>query len=110
MGGVLNKIGDYNKRVEIQAKTTVTDGMGGTTVTWVTLATVYAKITPVSSSERLEAMKNGNEITHRVNIRFRSVFKSAYRIKYGNRYFSIVGVMNVLEKGEELQMTCKEAA
>ena len=106
----MNRIGDYNKRVIIQAPLKVSDGMGGITTTYSDLATVWARINPVASSERLEAMKNGNEITHRVNIRYRSPFKAAWRIKYGNRCFSIVGVMNVQEKGEELQITVKEAA
>jgi len=104
------KIGDYRHRIEIQAPVRTSDGKGGFTTVYTTIATVWAKITPVASSERLEAKQLNSEITHRVNIRYRTKFNPSWRIKYGLRYFSIVGVMNVKEANAELQMVVKEAA
>jgi len=39
-----------------------------------------------------------------------SVFKSSWRLKFNNRYFAIVSVVNPGEKNEYLDLYCKEAA
>lgn len=103
-------IGDLNKRVEIQAQTKVSDGMGGWTVSYSTLATVWAAIWDATASEVNAANQTSLVITHRIRIRYRSAFKSAWRLKFGNRYFAIVSVVNKNEKNEYLDIMCKEAS
>jgi len=109
MGGVLN-IGHRKKFITVQAPTRIPDGIGGFVMSWATVWEVWAAIWPISSQEKTEAMSKGVDITHRVNIQYRAKFSPSWRIKYGNRYFSIVGLINPLEANRELQMTCKEAA
>lgn len=104
------KIGDLNKRITLQYQAKAPDGMGTSTVTWTDIATVWAAIWPVSASEQVKAMGTVQTITHRIRIRYRSVLKSSWRIKYGNRYFAIVGVTNPEERNEFLDILCKEAA
>jgi SPP1 family predicted phage head-tail adaptor len=103
-------IGDLNKRVTIQHKTRVADGMGGFADTWNDTATVWAAIWPVSASDLIQAAQTTLVVTHRIRIRYRSTFKAAWRVKFGNRYFSIISVLNPNEKNEYLDLICKEAA
>lgn len=104
-------IGELNKRVDIQAQTKVSDSMGGFTTTWTTLASsVAAAVWPVSANDVVQANAITMVITTRIRIRYRSVMKSAWRIKYGNRYFSIVSIIDQNEKHEFLDLLCKEAA
>jgi SPP1 family predicted phage head-tail adaptor len=102
--------GDLNKRVVIQAQTKTPDGLGGFVVVYSDLATVWAAIWPVSATERVSANTITLINTHRIRIRYRMGFKSSWRIKFGNRYFSIVSIINPNEANEYLDLMCKEAA
>ena len=103
-------IGELNKRITIQYKTRVGDGMGAFTETWNDSGTVWAAIWPVSANEQIQATQTVMTISHRIRIYYRSVFKSGWRVKFGNRYFAIVSVINPSEKNEWLDLLCKEAA
>jgi len=102
--------GDLNKRVDIQAQTKVSDGMGGFTTGWTTLRTIDAAIWDATSNERNQASATTLIISHRIRIRYLSVFKSSWRIKFGNRYFAIVSIVNPGEKNEYYDLYCKEAS
>jgi SPP1 family predicted phage head-tail adaptor len=105
------RAGDLNKLVDIQAQTKTPDGMGNFTTAWTTLASnVAAAIWDATSNERNQANATTLIITHRVRIRHRSILRSSWRLKFGNRYFAIVSVVNPGEKNEYLDLYCKEAA
>lgn len=102
--------GTLNKRITIQQQTKVSDLMGGFTISWVDVATVWAAIWPVSASEIVKAGATTMTVSHRIRIRYRSIFKAAWRLKFGNRYFAIASVINPNESNEVLDLMCKEAA
>lgn len=104
------RAGELNKRITLRQQTKASDGMGGTAVTWADVATVWAAIWPVSASEQTQAQSTTMVISHRIRIRYRSVLKASWRIKFGNRYFNIVSVVNPNEANEFLDLMCKEAA
>ena len=103
-------IGDLNRRITLQYSTRVSDGLGGWVVTWVDHATIFAAIWPVSVKEIVAANTTNMVISHRIRIRYRSVLKPSWRIRYANRYFSIVGITNPSESNEWLDILCKEVA
>jgi len=103
-------IGDLNKRIEIQIPTMVSNGMGGFITSYSTTATIFAAIWPVSAAETVQSMQPTMTISHRVRIRYRSVLRASWRIKFGLRYFNIVSIINPNERGEYLDIMCKEAA
>ena len=103
------RIGSLNKRIMLQYTTKVSDDMGGFTSTWTNAATVWAAIWPISAREQVQSMKETMTISHRIRIRYRSVLKPDWRVKFGNRYFNIVSIINQNEKNEMLDLMCKEA-
>lgn len=105
-------IGSLNKRIDIQAQTKVSDGMGGFTTTWTAVASsIPAAIWPVSASETVKAAQMSPTITHRIRIRYRAVLKASWRIKFGDRYFAIVGPPVDQNMAHQfLDIMCKEAA
>lgn len=103
-------IGDLNKRITLQAPTKVSDSMGGFVNSYSDMATVYAAIWPVSASDTIQANATVMVISHRIRIRYRSVLKTSWRIKFGNRYFTIVSITCPNEAREWLDIMCKEAA
>jgi len=102
-------IGDLNKRITIQYPTRVSDGMGNFTETWNDSDTIFAAIWPVSAKEQIQSMQNVMEITHRIRIRYMSVLRPDWRLKFGTRYFAILSVINQNERNEWLDLLCKEA-
>jgi len=104
------KAGELNKRITLQYQTKVPDGLGGFTTTWTDAATVWAAIWPVSANEQVQANATTMVISHRIRIRYRSVLKPSWRIKYGDKYFSIVSIINPNQAGRILDIMCKEAA
>ncbi|MFH2075682.1 MAG: phage head closure protein [Pseudomonadota bacterium] len=102
--------GALNKRITLQYTVKTPDGMGGWTVSYVDHATIWAAIWPTSAKELVAANATSMVVSHRIRIRYRSVLKAAWRIRFGNRYFAIVSVINPNEAGEWLDIMCKEAA
>jgi len=84
--------------------------MGGFQIVWIDACTTWAAIWPISANEIIAANAVSMVVSHRIRIRYRSVFKSSWRGKFGTRYFSIVGVTNPSEANEWLDVICKEAA
>lgn len=101
---------ELNKRIILQYQTKISDGMGGWTVSYVDHATIWAAIWPVSAVEQVKSMATVMTVSHRIRIRYRSVLKAAWRIKFGNRYFAIISIINPNESGEWLDIMVKEAA
>jgi len=103
-------IGDLKHSVTLQYSTRVADGMGGFPTTWNDAATVYAAIWPVSAKETVQAMGVAMTITHRIRMRYRANIRSSWRIKYGNKYYNIVSIINPNTDKKWLDILVKEAA
>lgn len=103
------KIGSLNKQITIQYKVNTPDGMGGYSSTWKDRLVVWAAIWPVSAKEAIQADKNTMTTTHRIRVRYIRNFKPSWRVKFMNRYFSIISVINPNESCEVLDLLCKEA-
>ena len=102
-------IGDLDKLISIIATTKISDGMGGFSETDVTIASnIFAGIWPVSAKEIVQSMQHDMIISHRIRIRFRSVLKPDWRLKFGHRWFNIVSIINPNEHGEWLDIMCLE--
>ena len=104
------QIGDLRHSVTIQYPRRVADGAGGFTVTWATAAEVYAAIWPISAKEIVQAMGQAMTITHRIRMRYRANIRSSWRIKYGNKYYNIVSIINPNMERKWLAILVKEAA
>lgn len=100
-------IGDLRRRITLESPTRTADGMSGFTVTWATVATVWARAWTVSSAEGTDAEQQVITRTQKFKIRYRSILPE-YRISYGGRYFEIKGI-DPDEKNEFIFLTCKEA-
>ena len=67
-------IGARHERVEIQQRTSTADAIGGQTVSWATLATTWAHVTPLDGRDQ-EAIEGGQVTVtqnYHINIRYRA--------------------------------------
>lgn len=100
---------DLRHSIELQARTDVADGMGGVTSSWATQGSaIRAAIWPVSVSEQRKAAAPTAIGTHQIRIRYYAGISEAWRVKFGSRFFSIVGIVDKEEKRVQMDLLCRE--
>jgi len=104
------RIGPLNKRIILQSMTKTADGMGGFSVTWKNEITIWAAIWPVSATEQVQAMQTVMTITHRIRIRYVDDIKASWRIKFGEKFFNIISIINPNISNKYLDILAKEAS
>ena len=100
--------GDLRHRITLQSPPTTQDSYGAPTGDYTDVATIWANINPISGRELFAAEQFASEITHRVRIRYRAGVTSSMRVKYGDRNFEIMYVINEYERDRITQLMCKE--
>jgi SPP1 family predicted phage head-tail adaptor len=63
---------ELDQRVTFLRETKVDDGMGGSTITWATIDTVWAKVRPMSGTEREHSDRLNAQANYLIVIRYRS--------------------------------------
>lgn len=104
------KIGDLRERVALQQEASVVaDGGGGYDFTWQTVATVWARVRPLSGREL--AARGGMEspVNYEVTLRRRTdaALTTGWRLLWGTIPLNIRSVRNMDERGEFLTLDCE---
>lgn len=92
MKPALHDPGWLRHRVEVQSAAGAPDGAGGETVTWDTLAALWARIEPAGAGERIVAGHLSGVVTHDVTLRWRGDIAGGMRIVYRGRTFRVLAV------------------
>jgi len=94
----------------IQQASTIDDGRGGETVTWVNAhAQPHAfAVLPLSARQVMEYKSINVEATHMIKIRGEISVSKLNRISFNSRVFEILTVENLQERGIIKILTCKE--
>lgn len=102
------RAGDLRNRIKIQQKSVTRDTFGGETVTWTDVVTVWAAIEPISGREYYAAQQVQAEASTRIRIRYYAGITTSMRVLWGTRYFDILSVIDIQERGREIHLMCKE--
>ena len=103
------RAGELRHRVEIQrASSAPQDSYGQPIPVLATLTTVWAAIRPMTARELIAAQQVQGEVSHKITIRYSSNIKTTDTLRFGTRLFSIVGIHNLDERKEELEITALE--
>lgn len=81
--------GDLDERVTFKRLTSTPDGEGGSTESWASVATVYAKVKPITGDESQQTMRTEATRRYLVTIRYRSDFREEDRIEWRDRKMNI---------------------
>jgi SPP1 family predicted phage head-tail adaptor len=105
--------GTLRHRLQCEAITKVSDGLGGYVNSYSTVCTVYGSVWGVKGDVQLEGGRTTAAITHRIRIRYRRIFKTSWRIKdlFSGKYYAIS--TTPLDLGDEhkwLEFFVKELA
>ena len=101
-------IGGMTQRLSIQEYADVADGYGGKTRSWSTTKTVWGRVRPLKTDERLYAMQLQGEATHEITIRYTSIDETN-RILHNGVAYNIVGPpMDEESRGRKLKIMAKQ--
>ena len=100
--------GSFRTELSLQQAVLAGDGMGGHDETWNEVATVFARVEPVSATMRFGAGQTLEEATHRVTLRHRAGLSSGMRFVRGGRVLDILTARDPDETGRYLECRTKE--
>jgi SPP1 family predicted phage head-tail adaptor len=101
--------GKLRHKINIQQELVTQNSFGEPTQAWVNfLSGIYCSIEPIRGKEYFSADMVNAEVTTRIRMRYFAGIKSKMRIKFENRYYDIIDVIDILESHKELQLMCKE--
>ncbi len=101
-------VGKLNRRITIQQRTEGLDSYGQPNQSWIDVATVWANIKPIKGRELLIAQSMRSEVTHNIDIRYRTGITAAMRVNYNGRFFNIQAVIDENERHQTLALQCTE--
>lgn len=97
-------------RITIQDKQITRSNNGEENIAWVDHFSAWASIEPLRGREYLESKQIEADVDVRIRLRHQPDKKPMprMRVEFDSRYFEIVSIVNVKEKGAELNLMCKE--
>lgn len=100
--------GALRHELALEAASLAPDGAGGHTESWSEVATLFARVEPVSATSRFGADQTLESVTHRVTVRYRADLKSGMRFRRLSRIFEIMTVHDPDETGRYLVCRTRE--
>ena len=100
--------GRLNHRMQLERIVETPDGCGGTAISWVPLATVWAAVSPRRTVQTTEAQQRIERVLHDITVRFRADLGSDCRLRMGSRTFEIDTVHDPDESRRYLVCTTRE--
>lgn len=104
------QIGRLNRRITIESKTVTRDAYGGETITWSTVATVWAAVLPIRGREYVAIRQAGAELTTRFVIHYREGITPAMRVSYNGGQYNIEEVIDSEDGHRFLELMARAEA
>lgn len=101
-------IGKLKHKITFQQVSNLKNEYGEQEKEWLDVKTVWAEIKPISGKQFFTAKQINSEISHNIYIRYRAGLSPDMRIKFKERTFEILYIMNVNEANTLMQIYCKE--
>ncbi len=96
------QIGKLRHQVRIERPARVQDPDTGAMVPgWELVATVWARIEPLSAREFIAAQASQSKVSGRITIRYRDGLDASMRVRHGSRVYNIEGVLPDNRSGRE---------
>lgn len=100
-------VGNMRHQITFQRPAEDKDRVGGFTGDWVDVTTTWAQISPVSGKEYFNQTRE-LIVTHRIYCRYRPGITPRMQIKFKERTFRILSVINWEERNKGLTIMCEE--
>ena len=100
--------GALRHRLALEEAQRVSDGAGGFTETWTTVANVWAAVRPTGGTETVDSGRLAGRVSHVVTMRFRPGVAPAMRLRKNARVFQILAAIDEDERHRWLRCLCEE--
>lgn len=101
-------IGRTNKRITFCRYEEKENALSQTEQALTEVKTVWASVEPTRGREYQEAQRVRPELTYKVTTRYHKGVTQDMFIKFKDRLFNIISIINVREKNEMLEIICTE--
>jgi SPP1 family predicted phage head-tail adaptor len=102
-------IANLNQRATIEQPVRTSDGAGGASESWSTLAVVWAKLEPVTSTDRFAAAALEAKSRYKLTLRRLASAAAGMRAVIGSRTFAINGVLDAGPGAPLMTLLCEES-
>lgn len=103
------RAGTLRNRIQIEERTIVYDEVGDQAGPWAVVLETDAYINPLSGAQRLLGRQLADETTHEITMRFWApLSRDKHRIRYRDRLFHILEVLNDDERDRSFTLRCTE--
>jgi len=103
------RAGQLRHRLTLKSRSVTPDSYGQDITAATTQATVWGSVEPLSGRELLLAQQVQADVTHRVRIRFHDGVHPKWTVTHDSRDLHVLSVVDVEERGIEMELLCKEA-
>jgi SPP1 family predicted phage head-tail adaptor len=100
--------GQMTARLDLEVEQALPDGQGGAETTWEVLASMWARIEPVSHVVKEAALAESGIVSHRIWVHFRDDVSPGQRFRKGARSFAVKLVRDPDETRRYLVCHCEE--
>ena len=101
-------IANLRHKVALQGPTRTSDGAGGYTEAFNTIANLFADIRPQNALESYRQGQIQEKVTHKIIIRYRTDIQTNYKIVDGSQTYMIKGIKNINNRNRFLELYCEE--
>lgn len=100
--------GRFNRRVLLEAPIETPDAAGGVSRAFMTLATLWAEVTPLAARADVDAESLGAIATHRILVRAGAEITTQHRLRLDTREFRIVAIRDHDRSGRIIEIHAGE--
>lgn len=101
-------LGDLRHRLTLEEAQRVSDGAGGHTETWVSVAAVWAAMRPSGGGEGVDSGRLAGRVSHVITLRYRDGVTPAMRFRQDTRVFHILAAIDEDARHHWLRCLCEE--
>lgn len=102
------RAGALNKKIVFQGTTLARNGLGEKVAKKADGFTTWASIQTISGKEQFLSNQNYATLSHKLRCRYSDKINQNQTIKYKNREFKILAVLDIYEKNKELEILVEE--
>lgn len=102
------RIGTLRVRAQLQRRNRADDGMGGSEISYTTVASVWLGVSTQLGRELVEAKKLNARISHFVTMRYRSDIEPDMRFVFGSTVLDIKSIADPTHRRRDLTLLCEE--
>jgi len=100
--------GELNRQVIVEQRSTTRGTMGEEIDSWTTYKRIWSKVLPIRGQEAAIARRETGKLETKFWFRYFSGLTLKMRLNMGGRYFDIVSIANLEERGRFLEVTAVE--